>query len=332
MGKRGADGGAGGRPNKKRYLNKPAPSGSKAGIPLQSRGVLVSCTSGREQQAGREAANLLTEFYHKLGGTWKQQAAADEAVPAGGGDAPTDIAAALASEVAELKEGSRQPFYYHLTGVNSVVYLEYKDAQGPAPSAIVLAACEAVAAAGEARTRHCARFCPVEATCFASLDKIRELAEKVVGEHFPEGADEPIEFAVQYDARAAPNLERMQVIDAFATLVPAPHKVNLGAPQKTILVSILKSTCGVAVVDRFRELFRYNIATLALPEEEREAQREAQRAQQKAQQEAQAEQKAAEAPGQEQEKQEGQQQGEAAAAAAAEQQEEQQEGAAEQNE
>lgn len=34
----------------------------------------------------------------------------------------------------------------------------------------------------------------------------------------------------------------------------APHKVNLGSPQKTILVSVLKSTCGVAVVDRFREL------------------------------------------------------------------------------
>lgn len=37
------------------------PSGSKAGIPLQTRGVLLSCTTGREQQAGREAVSLLTE-------------------------------------------------------------------------------------------------------------------------------------------------------------------------------------------------------------------------------------------------------------------------------
>lgn len=139
------------------------------------------------------------------------------------------------------------------------------------------------------------------------------------------------QFAVQYDARAAPpGLERMRVIDAFATKVPvrggggeggaggrgnglqstcflivlsyypracstprdsatakikegcirralpgstalelapliaagppplppwqAPHKVNLGSPQKTILVSITRATCGVAVVDRFKEL------------------------------------------------------------------------------
>lgn len=135
------------------------------------------------------------QFYEKLGGTWRQQAgaAADGAAPGGGSDAPTDIAAALASEVAELKEGSRQPFYYHMTGVNSVVYLEYRDAGGPDPSAVVLAACEAVAAAGSARTRFCARLCPVEATCFASMEKIQELAAQVVADHFPAGADKPIE-------------------------------------------------------------------------------------------------------------------------------------------
>lgn len=43
--------------------------------------------------------------------------------------------------------------------------------------------------------------------------------------------------------------------------------------------------------------FRYNLTTLALPEEEREAQREAQRAQSKEQQKAQAEQEAAAAQG-----------------------------------
>lgn len=57
-----------------------------------------------------------------------------------------------------------------------------------------------------------------------------------------------------------------------------PHKVNLGSPQKTILVNILKGTCGVSVVDRFKELCRYNIRTLVMPEEEREAQKAAQRA------------------------------------------------------
>ena len=156
-----------------------------------------------------------------------------------------------------------------------------------------------------------------------------------------------LQFAVQYDARAAPALDRMQVIDLFATLVPVscrvfawleeqqavmllpflgpltapylphshsqpcptrsphsllqpPHKVNLDKPQKTILVNVTKATCGVAVVEQFRELCRYNIRTLAIPEEERERQKaehQAQQAQQKAEQEA-----AAAAKQQEQEK------------------------------
>ncbi|EFN58455.1 hypothetical protein CHLNCDRAFT_140447 [Chlorella variabilis] len=130
--------------------------------------------------------------------------------------------------------------------------------------------------------RFCSRFYPVERTCYASMEKIEELAAQVVRDHFPADAQEPIEFAVVYDARAAPPLDRMEVINAFATRVPAPHKVNLGAPHKAILVNVVKGVCGVAVVERFKELCRYNIRTLALPEEEREAQREAQRQQSKA--------------------------------------------------
>lgn len=52
--------------------------------------------------------------------------------------------------------------------------------------------------------------------------------------------------------------------------------MNLTAPHKTILVNIVKGACGVAVARGFRELCRYNIRTLALSEEEREAQRAAQ--------------------------------------------------------
>lgn len=42
-------------------------------------------------------------------------------------------------------------------------------------------------------------------------------------------------------------------------------------------MNVVKAQCGVAVVERFKELCRFNVRTLALPEEEREAQREAQR-------------------------------------------------------
>ncbi|PSC72640.1 THUMP domain-containing family [Micractinium conductrix] len=284
----GRGGGGGGKSNKKRFMNRGAPTGGKGGVPLGSRGILVSCTNSKETPAGREAADLFTEIYEQLGGTWKRAATAAGptagATDADAADAPpTDIAAALASEVAELKDTAKSPLFYHLTGIHSVVYLECKDADGPSPSAMVLAASEAAAAQQRNPTRWCLRFSPVELTCFASMEKIGELAAKVVAEHFPADTKKPIEFAVQYDARAAPELDRMAVINAFANLVPAPHKVNLNAPQKTILVNLVKGTCGVAVVQRFRELFRYNIRTLAQPEEEREREINASRAANRAQ-------------------------------------------------
>jgi hypothetical protein len=106
---------------------------------------------------------------------------------------PTDFAAALASEVAELRERSRQPFYYHHLGLHSVVYVECKDAEGPSPAALVAHACERVAAAQQVQTRHCSRFYPVEHTCYASLDKVQELAEHVVAQHFPADAEQGVE-------------------------------------------------------------------------------------------------------------------------------------------
>jgi hypothetical protein len=47
-----------------------------------------------------------------------------------------------------------------------------------------------------------------------------------------------------------------------------PYTVNLTAPNKTILVNVVKGTCGMAVVDEYRELARFNIAWLTAPEEE----------------------------------------------------------------
>ncbi len=43
------------------------------------------------------------------------------------------------------------------------------------------------------RTKWCNRFYPVEQTCYASMDKIEELAAAVAAQHFPADAAEGIE-------------------------------------------------------------------------------------------------------------------------------------------
>ena len=70
---------------------------------------------------------------------------------------------------------------------------------------------------------------------------------------------------MQYDKRAAPDkLDRMEVVNLFAFAVAQPpHTVDLSHPAKTIMVNIVKGSCGVAVVDDFRDLSRFNLRALA---------------------------------------------------------------------
>ena len=49
-----------------------------------------------------------------------------------------------------------------------------------------------------------------------------------------------VQFAVLYEARANTGIDRMEIIDAVAKSVPAPHKVDLSNPDKTIVVEIAR--------------------------------------------------------------------------------------------
>ena len=92
---------------------------------------------GRGGQAAgpRQAAAQRSQSLHRPGGSHPQAlerlrpgAAAAAAPPPA--EAAGDISALIASEVADLKDASKQTFYWHSTGVNSVIYVELKDAGG----------------------------------------------------------------------------------------------------------------------------------------------------------------------------------------------------------
>lgn len=162
---------------------------------------------------------IAMQSYEQLGGTWKQQGGAGAGADPAEGEAaavPTDIAAALASEVAELRDPSRRPFYFHQVGMHSVVYVECKDAEGPSPAALAQHACQRVADSHQSETRFCSRFYPVEHTCYASMEKIEELAEQVAARHFPADAEQPI----QVRRRVEVGVGRLQVPGAMVTGVP----------------------------------------------------------------------------------------------------------------
>jgi tRNA acetyltransferase TAN1 len=54
----------------------------------------------------------------------------------------------------------------------------------------------------------------------------------------------------------------MKIINAVAKSVPAPHKVDLNNPDKNIVVQIAKTVCLLGVVEKYKELAKYNLRQL----------------------------------------------------------------------
>jgi tRNA acetyltransferase TAN1 len=75
-----------------------------------------------------------------------------------------------------------------------------------------------------------------------------------------------MQFSIDVEKRAAPpGLERIDVINAFANSISQPpYKVNLDDPEKTILANVIKGSCGVSVVRRYRQLHKLNMLSLTL--------------------------------------------------------------------
>lgn len=243
------------------------------GMPVGSRGVLVSCVVGKERLAGQEAVAVLSEAYDSMTATKTQCSTEKEHATEEDGDSrqPADIGAALAAEVADLKDHSRQPFFYTTLGCPAIVYVECRYQEGPLPSQLVEWACSEAQRTKQNKTRLCHRFYPIDVTCPACTDTMQTIALKIASEHFPDDSGaEKITFSVDYEKRAHPSeLSREVVIDMFAKAVKQPpHKVDLTDPQKTILVNVMKDSCGISVARNYRKLAKFNLTALATEDQE----------------------------------------------------------------
>lgn len=231
------------------------------GIPKGSKGVLVSCVLGQEKKGGREALDILSESFEALNDPLgsKESDEAEKKEEVG------DISSILAGEIADLKDKEKQDFFIREVGISALVYIECKYKDGPKPSDIVLHALETAKETGQNKARICSRFYPIDYTSSSELDDIKAMGETIAREHFPKG-DGTITttFSVDCERRAhPPSLQRMDVINAYASAIDQPpYKVDLNNPDKTVLVNVIKGTCGAAVVQKYRKLSKFNLREL----------------------------------------------------------------------
>ncbi|KAL3529998.1 hypothetical protein ACH5RR_009320 [Cinchona calisaya] len=169
----------------------------------------------------------------------------------------------IEAELAELGDKTKRRFSSLDSGCNGVVFVQMRKREGdPSPKDIVQYMMTSLASTRKHVSRFMLRVLPVELTCYASEEEILRAIKPLISQNFPVEAENPHKFAVLYEARANTGIDRMKIINAVAKSVPPPHKVDLSNPDINIIVQIVKTVCLIGVVEKYKELSKFNLRQL----------------------------------------------------------------------
>ncbi|RAL43120.1 unnamed protein product [Cuscuta campestris] len=169
----------------------------------------------------------------------------------------------IEAELAELADKSKRRFSYLDSGCNGVVFVQMRVRDGdPSPREIVHHMVSSLASTKKHVSRFMLRLLPIEAACYTSDEEIKKAIKPLIEKYFPSETQNPLKFAVLYEARANSGINRSKIIDTVAKSVPQPHKVDLTNPDLHIVVQIVKTVCLIGVVEKYKEFAKYNIRQL----------------------------------------------------------------------
>ncbi|KAI8056830.1 hypothetical protein BDF22DRAFT_740335 [Syncephalis plumigaleata] len=161
---------------------------------------------------------------------------------------PLSVEDEIAQELASMqqaKEKQTRLFTSLNTSTECVVFIRTRPPVEPVSMAMTML--RDFADTQKQRTRYTNRIVPITLTCRSSLDDIEQMATTVLAPifHTEDAATNPI-----------------KLIRLIARIVGPHHKVDLKQPDRTIIVEVLKSVCGMSVVEHYNELKRFNVYML----------------------------------------------------------------------
>ena len=265
----------GGRRSKRKYISRgPLPGAdtkrratlTQGMLDLSSlnkapaRCVLVMCDRGKETAAAREVVDALEQVLLAA-----RDPEEDTEARRGASSSGSSISAQIQSEIESLKsaDGAFLPVRVH---VPCIVLLKLASSVALDPRTLVSGLLDQASQAGGTgiRLRACSRVVPLQTTCYADAPSIVRAARPVLEEAFgPDVA--PGSFAVHVARRYNDSVSRMDVITPLAELVHelnAKHTVDLEHPLRVIVVEVVGAVAGIAVLERFNELSKYNVRVL----------------------------------------------------------------------
>jgi len=234
------------------------------------KGFLCTCNS-REKDCIRESYNILNEYADSLYGEEKAGAAASTSagqVPPQNDSEDEEIETALSKELNALKaERNKLPsmrrFQAVDSGANNCIFIQTTVSEPVKLAHYIMKDLEATK---KQKTRFLLRLLPIEATCKAYLDDIRQTADSMFDKYF---SKEGKTFAVLFNRRNSSGVNRDDLIRDLAEMVITRHPENradLKHPQLAIIVEIIRNMCCLSVVPEYFELRKYNLLELCAPE------------------------------------------------------------------
>ncbi|KAE8674944.1 THUMP domain-containing protein 1 isoform 2 [Hibiscus syriacus] len=174
----------------------------------------------------------------------------------------------IEDELNELGDKSKRLFFNLDSGCNGVVFVQMRKRDGiPGPKDIAQCMMTSAASTRKHMSRFILRVLPIEVACYSSEEEITRAMKPLIEQYFPVETQNHRKFAVLYEARANSVIDRMKIINSVVKSVPAPHKVDLSNPDTTIVVEIVKTICLIGVVEKYKELAKYNLRQLTSPKQ-----------------------------------------------------------------
>ncbi|KAJ6440880.1 THUMP domain-containing protein [Purpureocillium lavendulum] len=251
-----------------------------AALDVGDEGIWVTFARGMRAKAMREFKELCEEYGETLYDIKPPRAAA-EADDESEND--EDIEASIKKELEAIKDESKPKVRHIFSPVSAgIECLFFMKTMAPVkPGEFVLKICRDARDCPDPRQRkvkYINRLTPVFNTEKATEKGIVKVARSVLAPFFTLAAEEEgvedtrrhesdgaaCTYAIRHNIRNHTTFKSDEVIKNIASLVDTRHKVNLGHPDKVILVEIFQLFCGISVVDgkEWETLKRYNLNAL----------------------------------------------------------------------
>lgn len=190
-------------------------------------------------------------------------------MPVTAGDELTREIQALRGDAAD-GAGPKRRFSVAQTGCNGSVFIRFEDASLD-PVALVDRAMEQ---SDSRAAPHVVRMLPVHTTCSARTPDM--IAAAVAPLAVPGLGGFTGTYAVQWRRRCNSEVDKAKVIDALAVAaqsVAPKATVDLKHAEAAIVAEVIKTTCCLSVLPRWREFKEYNLRAVAAAADEGSAAR-----------------------------------------------------------